>query len=98
MPGTAPSVMTLLTTVGLPNRPSSAGSGGLARTMPRLPSRLSSSAVSSPQMYGAGAEPTSQFERRAGAEHVAAEHSRASRARWRVARSVLMACGYSERI
>jgi len=31
---------TLLTTVGLPNRPTCAGSGGFARTMPRLPSRL----------------------------------------------------------
>ncbi len=49
--GTEPRVSTLLTTVGLPNRPSRAGIGGLARTMPRLPSRLSSMEVSSPQMY-----------------------------------------------
>jgi hypothetical protein len=49
MTGTEASVITLLITVGLPNRPSSAGSGGLARTTPRLPSRLSSMAVSSPQ-------------------------------------------------
>ena len=38
-------------TVGLPNSPESAGSGGFARTSPRLPSRLSSIEVSSPQTY-----------------------------------------------
>ena len=40
----------LLTTVGLPNKPSIAGSAGLALTTPRRPSRLLSKAVSSPQM------------------------------------------------
>ena len=49
MNGTAASESTLLMTVGRPNSPLCAGSGGLARTMPRLPSRLSSSEVSSPQ-------------------------------------------------
>ena len=49
MMGTLASEITLLITVGRPNRPSMAGSGGLARTMPRLPSMLSSIAVSSPQ-------------------------------------------------
>ena len=48
--GTATKDSTLLMTVGLPNRPLMAGSGGFARTMPRLPSRLSSSEVSSPQI------------------------------------------------
>ena len=48
--GTVPSVSTLLTTVGWPNSPTSAGIGGLARITPRLPSRLSSIEVSSPQM------------------------------------------------
>jgi hypothetical protein len=48
--GTVASVSRLLTTVGRPKRPSSAGSGGLARTTARLPSRLSSIEVSSPQM------------------------------------------------
>ena len=48
--GTAPRVSTLLTTVGRPNSPSSAGIGGLARTSPRLPSSDSSIEVSSPQM------------------------------------------------
>ncbi len=48
--GTVPRVRTLLTTVGRSNSPSSAGIGGLARTTPRLPSRLSSIEVSSPQM------------------------------------------------
>ena len=42
--------MTLLITVGLPKSPASAGSGGLKRTCPRLPSNDSSSEVSSPQM------------------------------------------------
>ncbi len=48
--GTLASVSTLFTTVGLPNRPTTAGNGGLSRGQPFLPSRLSSSAVSSPQM------------------------------------------------
>ena len=47
--GIAANDSTLLITVGLPNRPLCAGSGGLARTMPRRPSRLSRSEVSSPQ-------------------------------------------------
>ena len=47
--GTVASEITLLMTVGLPNKPLIAGSGGLARTWPRRPSRLSSSEVSSPQ-------------------------------------------------
>jgi hypothetical protein len=46
------SVSTLFTTVGSPYKPMAAGKyGGLIRGNPRLPSRLSSSAVSSPQMY-----------------------------------------------
>ena len=48
--GTAQSVSTLLTAVGSPKRPLSAGIGGLARTSPRRPSRLSSIEDSSPQM------------------------------------------------
>ena len=48
MMGTDARVITLLMTVGKPNKPSSAGKGGLARTTPRLPSMLSSMAVSSP--------------------------------------------------
>ena len=48
--GTAQKVSTLLTAVGWPKRPLSAGIGGLARTSPRLPSRLSSIEDSSPQM------------------------------------------------
>jgi hypothetical protein len=47
--GTVASEMTLLTTVGRPRNPSSAGSGGLARTTPRLPSSEFRSEVSSPQ-------------------------------------------------
>ena len=41
---------TLFTVVGQPYRPAPAGNGGLSRGWPFLPSRLSSSAVSSPQM------------------------------------------------
>jgi hypothetical protein len=48
MMGTLARVITLLITVGWPNKPEMAGSGGLARTTPRLPSMLSSMAVSSP--------------------------------------------------
>ena len=42
---------TLLTVVGQPYRPAPAGNGGFSRGWPFLPSRLSSIAVSSPQMY-----------------------------------------------
>ena len=41
---------TLLTVVGQPYRPTFAGNGGFRRGWPFLPSRLSSSAVSSPQI------------------------------------------------
>ena len=47
---TLTSVSTLLTTVGLPNRPTSTGNGGLFRGSPRFPSIDSKIAVSSPQM------------------------------------------------
>ena len=47
---TAAMVSTLFTTVGRSYRPFTAGKGGLMRGLPRLPSRLSSRAVSSPQM------------------------------------------------
>ena len=49
--GRLDSVSTLLTIVGWPYRPMAAGkNGGLSRGIPRLPSRLSMSAVSSPTM------------------------------------------------
>ena len=60
MIGTEASVMTLLMMVGWPNSPAIAGSGGLKRTIPRLPSRLSSIAVSSPQMYAPAPTRTSR--------------------------------------
>ena len=50
MSSTLTSVSTLLTTVGLPKRPSTTGNGGLLRGSPRLPSIDSKIAVSSPQM------------------------------------------------
>lgn len=43
--GIAASDSTLFTILGWPNRPLMAGNGGLERTKPRLPSRLSSKAV-----------------------------------------------------
>src|SRR5207237_2106185 len=49
--GTLASVSTLLITVGRRYRPSTAGNGGRERGMGRRPSRDSSSAVSSPQIY-----------------------------------------------
>ena len=50
MCGTFISVSTLLITVGDSYSPSTAGNGGRSRGWPRKPSRLESSAVSSPQM------------------------------------------------
>ena len=47
--GTLAKVSTLLMLVGLPQRPETAGNGGRVRGMPRLPSMLAMSAVSSPQ-------------------------------------------------
>ena len=49
--GTAASVWTLLTTVGLSNRPFSVGYGGCCSGWPRLPSSALSRTVSSPSMY-----------------------------------------------
>ena len=48
---TAAMVSTLFTTVGLSQRPFTAGKGGLRRGFPLLPSSDSRSAVSSPQIY-----------------------------------------------
>src|SRR5512139_3672449 len=48
MAGTAQYVSTLLSTVGQPKAPETAGNGGRIRGTPRLPSRDSSSADSSP--------------------------------------------------
>jgi hypothetical protein len=50
MCGTLQMVSTLLTTVGLPQRPDTAGNGGFDRGFPRFPSSAFRSAVSSPQM------------------------------------------------
>ena len=49
--GTAAIVSTLFTTVGLLQSPDTAGNGGLILGFPRLPSKDSINAVSSPQMY-----------------------------------------------
>src|SRR5450755_3471075 len=51
MVGTEAKLCVLLMVVGLPNKPKFAGNGGLKRGLPGLPSRDSSSAVSSPQIY-----------------------------------------------
>src|ERR1700676_1373816 len=50
MVGTEAKLCVLLMVVGLPNKPKFAGNGGLKRGLPGLPSRDSSSAVSSPQI------------------------------------------------
>ena len=49
--GTTAIDSTLFTVVGHPYRPAPAGNGGFMRGIPFLPSRLSSNAVSSPQIY-----------------------------------------------
>ena len=53
--GTRASVSTLLISVGLPQRPDSAGNGGRSRGMPRRPSTEAIRAVSSPQTNAPGA-------------------------------------------
>merc|ERR1712127_1108376 len=50
MVGETAMVSTFVTVEGHPNSPTPAGNGGLRRGFPCLPSRLSISAVSSPQM------------------------------------------------
>lgn len=50
MVGATAIVSTLVTVVGQPYSPIPAGNGGFSRGFPCFPSRLSSSAVSSPQM------------------------------------------------
>ena len=44
-------VSTLLTMVGLPNKPLTCGNGGFALGVARLPSKALINAVSSPQIY-----------------------------------------------
>src|SRR3954468_15676642 len=61
MCGTAASVSTLLIVVGCPNRPATAGNGGLIRGLPRRPSSEFMSAVSSPQMYAPAPRCTHTF-------------------------------------
>ncbi len=63
MIGTVASVMTLLMTVGLPYKPTSAGTSGFARTMPRLPSSDSSSACRWTSNIGENAEAVSALAR-----------------------------------
>ena len=91
------SVSTLLTTVGLPNRPSIAGIGGLARTMPRLPSRLSSMEVSSPQMYAPAPTRTCRSKLSREPRTLSPSHPW-PRAISIAARIVAIASGYSERM
>ena len=51
MVGATAMLSTLFTVDGQPYSPTAAGNGGFSRGMPFLPSRLSSSPVSSPQIY-----------------------------------------------
>ena len=80
MSSTLTSVSTLLTTVGLPNRPDSTGNGGLLRGSPRKPSIELKSAVSSPQMYAPAPRRSSMSKRTARAHHVARRAGRRARA------------------
>ena len=77
MSSTLTSVSTLLTTVGLPKRPSTTGNGGLLRGSPRLPSIDSKIAVSSPQMYAPAPLRISIVEAEALAEHVVSRNGTA---------------------
>ena len=49
--GETATVSTFVTVVGHPYKPAPAGNGGFNRGCPFLPSKLSSKAVSSPQIY-----------------------------------------------
>ena len=73
--------MTLLITVGLPNRPLCAGSGGLARTRPRLPSRLFEQRGLLAADIGAGADAHLHVEGMAEPSTLRAEHAAAPRDR-----------------
>lgn len=95
--GTVARVRTLFTTVGLPNKPSIAGIGGFARTMPRLPSRLSSMDVSSPQMYAPAPTRTCRSKSRAEPRMLVPSQP-CSRAIPIARRIVATASGYSERM
>ncbi len=94
--GTVASVTTLLMTVGRPNSPAIAGSGGLARTMPRLPSIESSIAVSSPHTYEPAPMRTSRLKRRP-LPPTSSPSQPAAVAAAIAASSARTACGYSLR-
>ena len=94
--GTVASESTLLTTVGRPMNPSSAGIGGLARTIPRLPSRLLRRLVSSPQTYAPA--PTRTSMSKASPEpRTSGPSTPASRAMRTAASITRIASGYSLR-
>ena len=96
MMGTLTKVMTLLMTVGWPKSPAIAGSGGLARTMPRLPSMLSSIAVSSPHTYEPAPLRTSSV--KALPEPRMSGPRNPADSAWPIAsRYTAIECGYSER-
>ena len=73
--GTCDIVSTLLTVVGQPHSPETAGNGGRLRGWPFLPSIDSIMPVSSPQMYAPAPRVHVDVERRAGAEDVVAEEA-----------------------
>ena len=95
--GTLAMVSTLFTTVGAPKRPSRAGIGGLARTMPRLPSMLSNIAVSSPHTYEPA--PTRTSTSKVSIESRMRSPSHPSSRAMSIARCMVsIASGYSERM
>ena len=73
--GTVASVSTLLSTLGLPQRPLWAGKGGRGRGSPRLPSIEVMSAVSSPQTKAPEPLAIVQVEAEVGVEDVLAEQA-----------------------
>ena len=96
--GTVASEITLLTTVGLPNSPSIAGSGGLARTTAALALQRVQEARLLAADIGAGADPHLHVEGAPRAEHRRPEQPRLA-ARCRSPRCITsMASGYSERM
>ena len=98
MKGTAAKLSTLLMMVGLPNRPSMAGIGGLERTMPRLPSSDFQHGGFFAADIGAGAAADLEVEGFVRALDIVAEPAWRP---WRAAIAsfmVAMASGYSERM
>ena len=97
MKGTAASDSTLLITVGRPNSPLCAGSGGFARTMPALALQAVEQRGLLAADVGPGPDPQLQPERMPRAADPRPEPPRASRPQRSPRRAPTVAFGYSER-